>query len=650
LRQVIVVHRHGTRFPTKPVGAANLSWPQRANFWEKYKGHLTPVGCKQLEDVGAALRERYSTSILSDSDQLDGRVVAVYTSNIQRTLQSAWSFLLGLIPDASIFFAFRSERIFSDALRQAVGVPIYVEDATEGDDKLFHEWTIEPGYKKWLKENQQRSEFLQYAKDAPEYVALLDKLYANTGERKLTPGREPLARLVGAKDVDTLVTIDEAHRRPILPNEYGEPLLPEEQKMLRKIGDEVKRCWFADAGGDYACSYGRRGAEYLAHKIWRHMDESARVLCHLRFVEFSCHDTTMAALAAHFGIELPKIGFGAFFALELHTDREHGHHVKCFYNGQPDMGESSYASLRSIVLPLGSEPKIQRIDECPTGYMTLESFREHCQIPGLEETFESFMKLLGRADLGPTREDLESLLEHGNSWLSFSEWKEHHHAKFVAFDVDGDGALCKDEMQEAVKHWYGISGKTSDLVFHLLDRDPEEDALSERDVYLAMCALVGVRGSISSNPRGAALPLPSARDGDERVEDVNARSKGGTTKLMSAANTGDLQRIRELVARGADVNLADDFGWTALRYAVRKKDLDVVRLLIDSEADVNQASKTGRTPLMSAVANYAPDVVQLLVEHGANTSARNRDGMTALDIASRGGGMGSSVVRTLVAL
>ena len=50
LRQVVLVHRHGARFPTKPTGKADIAWPIRTQFWESYKGHLTPVGCSQLQD------------------------------------------------------------------------------------------------------------------------------------------------------------------------------------------------------------------------------------------------------------------------------------------------------------------------------------------------------------------------------------------------------------------------------------------------------------------------------------------------------------------------------------------------------------------------------------------------------------------------
>lgn len=649
LRQVAIVHRHGTRFPTKPTGRGNLSWPQRAHFWESYKGHLTPVGSKTLMDTGTVLRDRYIKGgehcLFKGFEKMDGRTIAVYTSNVQRTLQSAWSFLLGLVPDASIFFAFRSERIFSQGLKQAVGVPIYVEDATEGDDRLFHEWKIGDGYKKWLKQNTEQSEFFNTAKDAPEYVALLDKLYDITKEWKLRPEADPLSRLLAAKDVDTQVMIEEAHSRPLLPNIWGEELSPREVELLRKIGDELKRCWFGHAGGDYSRSYGKQGAGYLAHKIWRHLQERADGLCHQRFVQFSCHDTTMCALAAHYGVELPQIGFGAIFVYELHQDAKGDHYVKFYYNRKPDDGASSFANLRPVVLPLGHEPRLKSLDDCPEGSFPLADLAAHSQIPGLEETFESFMKLLGRADIFPTRDSLKALVEdemHG--WLSYEEWHERHLADFQQFDSDNDGLLVKSEVEAALAEWYGVKGLMVDQVFHLLDRDPEKDSLSERDVYLAMCAMVGVRGSISGKSVGG-VTLNEASNGDADSE-VDARSSGGVTKLMSAANSSDLDRVRDLLRRGADVNAQDDYGWTALRYAVRKKDPAVVKALLRLGADVNQASKSGRTPLMSAVANNNPNVVQILVESGAELHAKNADGLSAFDIASRG--MGSSVIRDLV--
>eukprot|EP00435_Cladocopium_sp_Y103_P043456 s2450_g12.t1 len=137
--------------------------------------------------------------------------------------------------------------------------------------------------------------------------------------------------------------------------------------------------------------------------------------------------------------------------------------------------------------------------DCEVGTVPLEALEAHCRIDGLEESFEAFVKLLGRADLGPTRSDLEKLMQDGrHGWHTFEEWKDLYNEAFHSFDQNGDGLLCKAEMQDAFFNWYGVRGKITDLIFHLVDREPETDALSKEDVYLAMFALVGVRGSISS--------------------------------------------------------------------------------------------------------------------------------------------------------
>jgi len=488
-----------------------------------------------------------------------------------------------------------------------------------------------------------------HAKDDPEYTALLDKLYELTGEAKLRPGGmiDPLARICAAKDLDTQVMIDEAHSRPALPNGSGEALQPKDIQMLRNIGDEVKRCWFGDADGDYHASYGRKGAGYLAHKIWRHMNERQDWLCHYRFVQCSCHDTTMAALAAHLGVELPEIGFGAFMLFELHRCPEGRARVKFYYNGRPSAGAKSYADLRPYKLPL-AEGRLVSLNECPSGDIPLETFQEHCQIEGLEESFDTFTKLLARADISDTREDLQSLLKESNSgWLSFEEWQDEYDQRFRSYDANNDGFLERSEMEAALSDWYGITGKTVDLVFHLVDREPNTDKISEEDFYLAMVALVGVRGSISSKTAGGISLLEEENQSDV-LDDVDTRSSGGITKLMVAANTGDLDRVKDLIARGADIDGTDDFGWTALRYAVRRKDSAIVQELIKLGADVNLASVSGRTPLMSAVANDVPNVVQLLVDNGADLDAVNSDGLTAFGISQRGGGTRSSVIRSLV--
>ena len=56
----------------------------------------------------------------------------------------------------------------------------------------------------------------------------------------------------------------------------------------------------AKASGLRRESYGQKGAGYLAHKIWRHMQQRAEGKSNLRFVQMSCHETRQGLLFSGF--------------------------------------------------------------------------------------------------------------------------------------------------------------------------------------------------------------------------------------------------------------------------------------------------------------------------------------------------------------
>uniref|UniRef100_A0A7S4VHS6 EF-hand domain-containing protein n=2 Tax=Alexandrium monilatum TaxID=311494 RepID=A0A7S4VHS6_9DINO len=517
LRQVIFVHRHGARFPTRPTGPEDLSWPQRTQFWDSYRGHLTPVGSKQLADLGEAFRDHYVASapgLFHGLPALDGNAVVCYTSNVQRTLQSAWSFLLGALGCSTpVFFAFRSDRVISDRIRRSIGVPIFIEDAPRQDDKLFHEWRLHDDYDAWLKDNQQRSPVFHAMADDPRYWQLISKLQDASGLEKLGPDVPMLDRLVAAKDLDTMARIDEAHALPVLPNTEGISLTVEERSMLYSVGNEVKRCWFQDsAAGDVEKSFGRRGAGYLGHKIWRHLHERSAGRSRLRLVEFSCHDTTIAALANHLGIQLPEIDFAAYFVFELHDAahvttlsgtgasmdgqiREPA--VRILYNPSPSR-HGSFAELVPRV-PRFKDPCVSQWDQLPVGALSLSALQEHLQITEIEECFQNLVALVDRRALEPTRQQLFSLLERSRAtWLSLPQWRLRYLQSFQAFDKDNDGRIGIAEVQALLNEWgHNSDPRVPQMLWELFDCGPE-DTITDEEFYLMMRALVGVRGNISA--------------------------------------------------------------------------------------------------------------------------------------------------------
>lgn len=143
---------------------------------------------------------------------------------------------------------------------------------------------------------------------------------------------------------------------------------------------------------------------------------------------------------------------------------------------------------------------------------------------------------------------------------------------------------------------------------------------------------------------------PAAKSGGASVaRRARGGNDAGTNDLMLAAHMGDVDKLKELMASGADVDESDLYGWTSLRYAVRSDRRDAVEALIEGGADVNKPSKTGRTPLMSAAGNGLSHMVRMLIKGGADKTVKCANGMTAWDLANRGGSVGCTACREMLA-
>ncbi|MFP3021113.1 MAG: ankyrin repeat domain-containing protein [Wolbachia sp.] len=127
---------------------------------------------------------------------------------------------------------------------------------------------------------------------------------------------------------------------------------------------------------------------------------------------------------------------------------------------------------------------------------------------------------------------------------------------------------------------------------------------------------------------------------------IDTKDEDGSTLLYSAAEIGDLDRIRFLLDNGSNIETENgEYQATPLHGAVANYRLDAVKLLLSHDANVNAEDKGHWTPLHYAAGTDRLDIVKSLVDAGANLSATDDYGKTPLDIAKDKGH--SSIVNYL---
>jgi len=95
-----------------------------------------------------------------------------------------------------------------------------------------------------------------------------------------------------------------------------------------------------------------------------------------------------------------------------------------------------------------------------------------------------------------------------------------------------------------------------------------------------------------------------------KVEDVDS-------ELLKAAENGQTDRVKSLLAAGADVNAADNEGVTALIWATYKGHSQTVKALLHAGADADAKGMDGLTALMNVKSGNGK-IVQILADGGAD--------------------------------
>jgi ankyrin repeat protein len=92
-------------------------------------------------------------------------------------------------------------------------------------------------------------------------------------------------------------------------------------------------------------------------------------------------------------------------------------------------------------------------------------------------------------------------------------------------------------------------------------------------------------------------------------------------QLRNASNNGELERVQELLARGADPNTPNKYGGTALSLAAENGHVEVIRVLLAAGADPHFRTKDTCTALSLAVMRGQEAAVTSLLNAGIKYTA-----------------------------
>ena len=120
----------------------------------------------------------------------------------------------------------------------------------------------------------------------------------------------------------------------------------------------------------------------------------------------------------------------------------------------------------------------------------------------------------------------------------------------------------------------------------------------------------------------------------QRGMDVNTTDRAGTTLLMMAARTGNLDLMKLLLTNRAGINRRNQYGDTALMLAAINSRLPAMELLLDGGAE---SETTGWNVLHYAVFSGNPEVLGALIARKVKLDSRAPNGQTALMLAAKQG-------------
>ncbi|MCJ7454471.1 MAG: ankyrin repeat domain-containing protein, partial [Wolbachia endosymbiont of Homalodisca vitripennis] len=153
--------------------------------------------------------------------------------------------------------------------------------------------------------------------------------------------------------------------------------------------------------------------------------------------------------------------------------------------------------------------------------------------------------------------------------------------------------------------------------------------------------LVGKGTNINAKDKNGKTPQDIAIDQkhDSVAVYLQQTQLGLNEQLLVAVRSNDVNKVKDLVSKGASVDTKDSDGWTLLHHTARRGYLEVAEFLIEKGADINAEDKYGKKPIQRAAEDNNKNIITLLLSKGVNINDTDRNGRTSLYWATWNGNL-----------
>ncbi len=148
-------------------------------------------------------------------------------------------------------------------------------------------------------------------------------------------------------------------------------------------------------------------------------------------------------------------------------------------------------------------------------------------------------------------------------------------------------------------------------------------------------ANIGTKDSSGKTPQDIAIDHKH----DSVAVYLQQTQLGLNEQLLVAVRSNDVNKVKDLVSKGASVDTKDSDGWTLLHHTARRGYLEVAEFLIEKGADINAEDKYGKKPIQRAAEDNNKNIITLLLSKGVNINDTDKNGRTSLYWASYNGNL-----------